>query len=271
MASRGNHDGLAPTERTRERISAWRWFPVWRRNLRVWRKLLGPSLIGNFGEPLLYLLALGYGLGSLVGEVQQMPYVVFLASGIVCSSAMYTASFEGMYSAYTRMAVQKTWDAMLTAPLEVTDVVRGEVVWAATKSLISGTAILLVAGVLDALAGWRALWALPTVFLTGLCFGAMALVVTSFAKNYDFFLYYNTLLMTPMLLLGGVFFPLERLPQTVQTLANVLPLTHAVALVRPVMTGSAIANPLWHLAILFAYGLGALALASTLIRRRLKA
>lgn len=271
MASSGDHDRMALAEKTPERLSAWRWLPVWRRNLRVWRKLLGPSLLGNFGEPLLYLLALGYGLGSLVGEIQQMPYIVFLASGIVCSSAMYTASFEGMYSAYTRMAVQKTWDAMLTAPLEVTDVVRGEVVWAATKSLISGSAILLVAGALDVVDSWRALWALPTVFLTGLCFGAMALVVTSFAKNYDFFLYYNTLLMTPMLLLGGVFFPLERLPSPVQALAEFLPLTHAVAVVRPVMTGSVVANPIWHLAILFAYGLGALALASTLIRRRLMA
>ena len=167
------------------------------------------------------------------------------------------------------MAVQKTWDAMLTAPLEVKDVVRGEAVWAATKSLISGTAILSVAGALDVVDGWRALWALPTVFLTGLCFGAMALVVTSFAKNYDFFLYYNTLFITPMLLLGGVFFPLERLPSPIQLLAECLPLTHAVALVRPVMTGTDVSNLIVHVTVLLAYALAALALSSALIRRRL--
>ena len=78
------------------------WLPVWRRNFKVWSKMAGPSLLGNFGEPLLYLLALGYGLGSIIGSLQGLPYLIFLASGIVCSSAMVTASFEGTYSAYAR-------------------------------------------------------------------------------------------------------------------------------------------------------------------------
>ncbi|NIV36311.1 MAG: nodulation protein NodJ, partial [Anaerolineae bacterium] len=90
-----------------------RWIAVWRRNARVWRRLAGPALLGNIGEPLLYLLALGYGLGSFVGEVEGMDYITFLASGFVCASVMNTASFEGVYSAYTRMAVQDTWTAML--------------------------------------------------------------------------------------------------------------------------------------------------------------
>ena len=113
---------------------AIRWFPVWQRNFRVWSKLAGPSLLGNFGEPLLYLLALGYGLGSFVGKMEEMPYVVYLASGIVVSSAMFTATFEGMYSAYTRMDVQRTWNAMLAAPLDVRDVVVGEMAWAPSSS-----------------------------------------------------------------------------------------------------------------------------------------
>lgn len=103
-----------------------RWVPVWRRNMLVWRKLAGPAILGNFGEPLLYLLALGYGLGAFVQNMSELPYLVFLASGTVCSSAMSTASFEGMYSAYTRMAVQNTWGAMLATPLAVRDVVLGE-------------------------------------------------------------------------------------------------------------------------------------------------
>ncbi|HSM28418.1 MAG TPA: nodulation protein NodJ, partial [Thioalkalivibrio sp.] len=90
-----------------------RFVAVWRRNLRVWRKLMMPSLLGNFGEPVLYLLAFGYGFGRLVGDLDGMSYMVFIASGIICSSAMFTASFEGMYSAYTRMAEQNTWLAML--------------------------------------------------------------------------------------------------------------------------------------------------------------
>lgn len=246
-----------------------RWLPVWQRNFRVWFKLAGPAILGNFGEPLLYLLALGYGLGSLVGTVQDMPYIVFLASGIVCSSTMVTATFEGMYSAYTRMEVQKTWDAMLATPLDVRDVVIGEALWASTKSLFSGAAILIVAALLGAVAGWSALLTLPVMLLTGLCFAAMALVVTAFARNYDFFLYYYTLLVTPMLLVSGVFFPLQHMPAAIQWGAHALPLTHAVELVRPLMTGTAQLQPFTHVLALTGYTVMATTLAIHLIRRRL--
>ncbi len=247
------------------------WWPVWRRNCLVWVKLAGPAILGNFGEPLLYLLALGYGLGAFVGEMEDLPYIVYLASGIVCSSAMVTASFEGMYSAYTRMDVQKTWDAMLATPLDVRDVVVGEGIWAATKSLISSAAILIVAAALGAVSSWKAIFALPVVLLTGLCFASLALVITAFAKNYDFFLYYNTLVITPTLFVSGVFFPLERMPSTIQWLSEVLPLSHAVKLVRPLMTDTPLHLPMLHLLVLSVYTIGALSLATILIRRRLEA
>ncbi len=245
------------------------WLPIWRRNLLVWVKLLGPAVLGNFGEPLLYLVALGYGLGSFVGRVQDMPYIVFLASGIVCSSAMMTASFEAMYSAYTRMAVQQTWNAMLATPLDIRDIVAGETVWAGTKSLISVSAILLVAAALGAVHDWQALWVLPIVLITGMCFASMALVVTAYARSYDFFLYYHTLLVTPMLLFGGVFFPLDAMPVPVRAAAGLLPLNHAVALVRPLMTGGPVADVGLHLGVLGAYGLIGFWLAIRLLARRL--
>ncbi len=248
---------------------ALRWLPVWRRHFLVWYKLAGPAILGNFGEPLLYLLALGYGLGSLVGNIGELPYLVFLASGIVCSSAMVTASFEGMYSAYTRMEVQRTWDAMLATPLDIADIVLGEVVWGATKSLISSAAILLVAALLGAVHSGLAVLALPVVLLTGLCFAALALVVTAFARNYDFFLYYNTLVLTPMLLLSGVFFPLEQMPGPIRGMAQLFPLTHAVELIRPLVIGQWPGNAVLHLAVLILCTLGALVLATRLLRRRL--
>jgi lipooligosaccharide transport system permease protein len=249
---------------------ALRWLPVWQRNLLVWVKLLGPALLGNFGEPLLYLLALGYGLGGLVGNVAGLPYPVFLTSGIVCSSAMLTASFEGMYSAYTRMDVQKTWDAMLAAPLSVRDVVLGETVWAGTKSLVSVAAILAVAAVLGTAKGWATLLVLPVVLLTGICFGALALIVTAFARGYDFFLYYNTLLITPMMLFSGVFFPLEGMPEALQWAARMMPLSQAVEIVRPLMTGRPIEAPLLHLGVLCLYSGVGVWLATRLITRRLQ-
>ncbi len=130
-----------------------RCLPVWQRNARVWLKMWAPSLVGNFGEPLIYLLALGYGLGSFVGQVDGLEYIAFLASGIVCASAMNTASFECLYGAFTRITVQETWGGMLAAPLNLDDVVIGEVLWAGTKSLISATAILAVAALLGLVDG----------------------------------------------------------------------------------------------------------------------
>lgn len=255
----------------------WRWprarpghvRAVWTRHLLVWRKLIGPSLLGNFGEPLLYLLAFGYGFGRLIGEVEGVPYLVFIASGVLCSSAMFAASFEGMYSAYTRMAEQNVWAGMLATPLTLDDIVVGEVLWAASKGLISVAAMLLVALGLGLLADARILLAVPVLFLAGAVFAALALVVTAFARNYDFFLYYFTLAVTPMLLLSGVFFPLSEFPPLLQTLAQALPLVHVVEIVRPLFFGEWPQQVARHLAVLLAYGLVALGLANALLHRRL--
>ena len=113
-----------------------RFIHVWRRNLLVWRKLAIPSVLGNLADPLLYMVGLGYGLGSLLPQMQGVSYVAFLAGGVVCSSTMMTASFEAMYSAFSRMHVQRTWDAIINAPLTLDDVVMGEWVWAASKSVL---------------------------------------------------------------------------------------------------------------------------------------
>lgn len=244
-----------------------RCLPVWRRNLRVWRKLMVPSVMGNFGEPLLYLLVFGYGFGRLVGDLDEMPYMQFLAAGIVCSSVMFSASFEGLYSAFTRMHEQKTWTSMLNAPLNVDDIVHGEIIWAGTKGVFSGVAILIVATALGLVDGWLALWVLAVIPLIGLCFGAMAMFITSISPSYDFFLYYFTLALTPMLLMSGVFFPLTELPLAVQAAAQLLPLAHAVELVRPLMTGQV---PDWaglHVLVVVGYT-SAASIASVLILRR---
>lgn len=242
---------------------------VWQRNARVWGKLIGPSLMGNFGEPLLYLLVLGYGLGQFVGEVDGLPYMVFLASGVLGTSAVNSATFEGLYSAYTRMEVQHTWHGMLSAPLGVAEIVFGEILWAATKSLISVSAILLVASLLGLVHDAWAVLILPITFVTGCCFAALALVVTSRARSYDYFLYYTTLFITPMVLLSGVFFPLQSLPDGVQILAQILPLYHGVEIVRPLMTGQSI-DAFWlHLAVMLLYGVLGAWVAIQKIEKRL--
>ena len=246
-----------------------RWLTVWQRNLKVWSKLAGPAIIGNFGEPLLMMVALGYGLGRMVGSINGLPYLDFLASGILCSSAMNTASFEGLYSAFTRMTTQRTWDNMLSTPLSVSDIAIGEALWAGTKGLISGIAILTVCYGFGIAQGWTPLLALPVILLTGICFGSLALVVTSYASSYDFFLYYFTLLVTPMYLLSGVFFPLSNMPEPVQIGAQFLPLSHAVALVRPLVTGGEVTSAATHLAVIGTYALTAIITATRLLERRM--
>jgi lipooligosaccharide transport system permease protein len=248
-----------------------RWVPVWQRHLLVWRKLSVPSLVGNFGDPLLYLLALGYGLGRFVGSMEGMPYVTFLASGIVCSSAMNTATFEALYSAYTRMTTQQTWAGMLATPLDVDDIVMGEMMWAGTKSLFSASAILIVAGALGIVHGAQLALVLPVALLVGVCFAAMALVVTALSKNYEFFLYYVTLVVTPMMLFCGVFFPLDGLPRGLRWAAALLPLTHAVEIIRPLMTGAWPSRTPLHVFVLLLCGALSYGTATTLVRRRLLA
>lgn len=254
---------------TAPRLRPQRLLPVWRRNLRVWRKLMIPSLMGNFGEPVLYLLALGYGLGRLVGHVEGISYMAFLGSGIVCSSAMTGATFEALYSAFTRLTQQQTWAAMLNTPLEVDDVVAGEIAWAATKALLNSAAILLVAALLGLVTGWQAILVLPVIFLAGLCFAAIAMIVTTVARSYDFFLYYFTLVMTPMLLLSGVFFPLRSLPPAVAAGAQCLPLAQVVLLVRPLMIGQWPARPILSLAVVAAYTVVSFWVSAAIARRRL--
>ena len=112
---------------------------VWRRNLLVWKKLALASMIGNLADPMLYMLGFGYGLGRMMPDAfGGTTYIAFLAAGTVCSSTMMSASFEAMYSGFSRMHVQKTWEAIMNAPLDLDDVALGEAVWAASKSLLSG-------------------------------------------------------------------------------------------------------------------------------------
>ncbi len=248
---------------------SWRFIQVWRRNAMVWRKLAIPSMLGNLADPMLYMLGFGYGLGRMMPDVFGTSYIAFLAAGMVCSSTMMSASFEAMYSGFSRMHVQRTWDAIMNAPVTLDDVLIGEAVWAASKSLLSGSAVLVVATALGLTQSWLALWALPVMFLTGLAFGSLGLVMTALSPSYDFFMYYFTLFITPMMLLCGVFFPADQLPQALQHAAVLLPLTHAVALVRPLMNDTVPPGVVMHLSVLLLYAMAAFHVALALTRRRL--
>jgi lipooligosaccharide transport system permease protein len=204
---------------------SWRFWPVFQRNLLVWRKLAIPSLVGNIAEPLMWLVAFGYGLGALVGQVNvvgsngsstAVPYILFLASGSICMSAMNAASFEALYSAFSRMHVQKTWDSIMNAPVRLDDIVLAEMLWAAFKALFTVTAILGVMLALGISHSPKLLLAWPVLLGVGITFSCIALIFNALAKGYDFFTYYFTLFLTPMMFLSGIFFPLEQLPPLVR-------------------------------------------------------
>ncbi|MES2561606.1 MAG: ABC transporter permease, partial [Pseudomonadota bacterium] len=244
-----------------------RFVHIWRRNRLVWTKLAIPSMLGNLADPMLYMLGLGYGLGAMMPEVVGLSYIAFLAAGTVCSSTMMSASFEAMYSSFSRMHVQRTWDAIMNAPVSLDDVVLGEAIWAASKAFLSGAAVLLVATALGLVTSALALWVLPIVFITGLVFAGLGLIMTTLSPSYDFFMYYFTLAITPMMLASGVFFPLEQLPVWLQAVSQALPLTHAVALVRPLMNDVVPASILTHVLVLLTYAVLACYVALVLARR----
>jgi lipooligosaccharide transport system permease protein len=252
-----------------------RWWPVFRRNLLVWRKLAVPSLVGNIAEPLIWLVAFGYGMGALVGQVRtvagEVPYIVFLASGSICMSAMNAASFEALYSAFSRMHVQRTWDGILNAPVVLDDVVLAEMLWAGFKAVFTVTAILCVMLALGISHSPKLLVAWPVLLGVGLTFSCIALIFNALAKSYDFFTYYFTLFLTPMMFLSGVFFPREQLPRAVGLVAEWLPLTNAIDLVRPLFLDQWPADPLRHVAVLLAYAVASFWIALALTRKRFAA
>jgi lipooligosaccharide transport system permease protein len=184
---------------------------------------------------------------------------------------MNTATFESLFSAFTRMTTQQTWAGMLATPLDVDDVVLGEMIWAGSKSVVSAGAILVVSSALGIADPTRAIFVLPAALLLGICFSAMALVVTALSKSYDFFMYYITLFVTPMVLFCGVFFPLDGLPPALRWAAAFLPLSHGIAIIRPLVIGQWPSAVALHLAVILAYTAVAYTAATTLARRRLLA
>ncbi len=252
-----------------------RWWPVFLRNLLVWRKLAIPSLVGNIAEPLMWLVAFGYGMGALVGQVElggtRIPYILFLASGSICMSAMNAASFEALYSAFSRMHVQKTWDGIMNAPVSLDDVVMAEMLWAGFKAMFSVTAILGVMLSLGISHSPKLLVAWPVLLGVGVTFSCIALIFNALAQGYDFFTYYFTLFLTPMMFLSGVFFPREQLPGAVRVVSDWLPLTNAVELVRPMFMDQWPVAPVRSALVLIGYTVAAFWVALALTRRRFRA
>jgi lipooligosaccharide transport system permease protein len=205
---------------------------VWQRNALVWRKLALASLVGNVVDPLIALLAFGLGLGAFIPSIMGLPYLHYLAVGALCLSAMNSPSFEALYSAFSRMQTQKTWQAIINTPVRLREVVLGEALWAASKGILSVIAMMAVVAALG-IGDW-VMWlgGCFVLALAGLMFAAIGLCVNAHAKSYDFFMFYFTLFLTPQTFLSGAFFPRQQLPEWLSGIATVLPLSLVVDTMR---------------------------------------
>jgi len=213
-------------------------FRVWQRHATVYTKLYKSSLALNFVEPILYLAALGLGLGAFVKEINGIPYINFIAPGIIASSAMFAAIYECTYGTYVRMTFQKTFDAILATPVNIADLVAGELMWGASKSLLYGTIIIIVISAFGLVKSPLIILVIPFLFISGLIFAEISVIFTAIVPGIDSFNYFYTLLMTPMFLFSGIFFPLDTLPPIISKIAFFTPLYHLVNICRLLAYGN---------------------------------
>lgn len=225
-------------------------FRLWQRNLDVFLRVWHTEAPGFVVEPIFVVLVMGLGLGAYVGLVGGQRYIEFLAPGIVASYAMFSATFECTYGSFVRMEYQKTYDAVIATPLNVEDVIAGEIFWGATRSLITGSVILVVIAAFHLVPSPWALLVPAVVLLEGLMFGSIAMFFTSLAPSIYSFNFYFTLFITPMSFFSGVFFPLSSFPRIVQDLSWIAPLTPVAHLSRALVQGQLYPGLLFSLGLM---------------------
>lgn len=203
-------------------------FRVVYRNALTYSKLILFSTMFNFIEPLIYIVGMGFGLGIYVKNIDGMNYAQFIAPAFIASTGMFAVTFECTYGAFTRMDYQKTYDAIISTPINLEEVILAEIVWGTFKSVLYGSLILLLITFLGFVHSFYALLIILVLMFGGMAFGVLAMILTALVPGYEFFNYYMTLIVTPMFMFSGIFFPLNSLPAPLQVIAHILPLTHLV-------------------------------------------
>jgi lipooligosaccharide transport system permease protein len=242
-------------------------------NLFVYRRTWKGSVFTSFVSPVLFLTAMGFGLGSLISRgpvrtVDGLSYVAFLAPGLLAATAMQSAFVETTYPIMARIVWLRTYDGMLATPIRVLDVLAGEFGWLAVRLALGSCAFFLVMVLFGTVHSGLGLLAIVVAVMTGLAFGAPIFAFTATQRTDNSFALIGRLLITPLFLLGGVFFPIHQLPQLVQGIAWLTPLAHGVALARGLSIGVLTPSAGVHIAVLLVYvGIGLVAARITLRRR----
>jgi lipooligosaccharide transport system permease protein len=210
---------------------------MWQRNATVGRKTIATSLTPRFLEAIAYLAIMGLGLGTYLTTVDGVDYIDFIAPGVAASTVMFGAVIETTYNSFVRIHVRRVFEAVVTTPLSLADVVAGEYLWAATRAVTYGVVFLIVMAAFGLVAS---AWALlcPLVFLIGaLTFAVLGMAYTAMVSNIEHFNILFTGIITPMFLFSGVFFPFSDLPEWAQAIGWCLPLSHLVAATRALTLG----------------------------------
>lgn len=229
---------------------------VWWRNAIMYSKTWKLNLLPNFFEPVFYLLGLGLGVGFYVKEVSGIPYAVFLAPGLITISAMNGASFESTYNVYVRMNMLRTYDAMLTTPLNENEILLGEIFWSVTRALIYGSIFYLITCLFGLIPAGGSVGILFVLILTGYLFSTMGQAYSLSIPAIDLFSVYFTLFLTPLFIFSDTFFPLkERLGESWMWIPEISPLYHCVRLTRAFAYGDFSPILLWDVFYILVVGL----------------
>jgi lipooligosaccharide transport system permease protein len=250
---------------------SYRMFYVFFRNLLSYKRFVVPTFLASVIQPLFYLVTFGIGMGAYIGHFGGKPYLYFLVPGVLTSSVMMSSTFECLYGTFVKMVHERTYDSLIATPVSAEDAVSGDILWGSFRGLISGSlmmAVAIVMGILPVSAA-SILVLLVLMLFVGILFSSLAMIVTSFAPNFDFFNYYSELVITPMLFFSGVFFPLDRFPGWMKTFSLFMPLTHAVAICRGVFSGEYSQKLIFHFLVIFVLEVIAFTLGVKLMKRRL--
>ena len=249
---------------------AWRLYSVWYRHMRVYTKHLISNGFPTFLEPLLFLAGIGLGLGNYVSQTMEgQRFIQFLGTGLLVTASMYTAAFECTFGTFIRLEFEKVYDGMLAAPITAANLIIGEVLWVGTKGLFFSLSVLCVLAAFRVVPFWHSLPVVLVGFATGVMFGVLSLVVTSFVKTINHFNFYLTGVLSPMFFLCGVVFPIGDLPAAIRPVAELMPLTHVVRLVRAICASHVHTGLVWDLLYVVAFSVVVGYLAVNRLRRRL--
>lgn len=250
---------------------SYRMFYVFFRNLLSYKRFVVPTFLASVIQPLFYLVTFGIGMGAYIGHFGGKPYLYFLVPGVLTASVMMSSTFECLYGTFVKMVHERTYDSLIATPVSAEDAVTGDILWGSFRGVISGSLMITVAIIMGIfpVSAISILVLLVLMFFVGFLFSSLAMIVTAFAPNFDFFNYYSELVITPMLFFSGVFFPLDRFPGWMKILSQFMPLTHAVTISRGVFSGDYSGQLIFNFLVIFALEIAAFIIGIKLMKKRL--